>query len=351
MENENKKILILSTDFEQTTVMVMKWLKKFGQAVVRINRETPIKIGTIDLGDKTTDFSIVQNKEVLTLSEVKSYWYRRGGITIKDEHLYIKSEKKELDEIGETYKSYIKDETRELRDYIYYSLENAIPSLGKRYNNLNRNNKLVHFQIARSIGLTIPFTKTISTKEELIACLKANQTIKFVSKAINNGFDISFTLNNESYFYLMYTEDFSTLNIDEIPSTFYPTLIQEKIEKKYEIRIFFLLGKFYSMAIFSQNDDQTQLDFRKYNKTRPNRCVPYNLPQVLKDKLTLFMKRVNLNTGSIDLILNKNGEYVFLEVNPVGQFGMVSIPCNYYLEYEVAKSLINIQLCNPSTNL
>jgi hypothetical protein len=49
---------------------------------------------------------------------------------------------------------------------------------------------------------------------------------------------------------------------------------------------------------------------------------------------------MNLNTGSIDLICTKSGEYVFLEVNPVGQFSMVSFPCNYYLEEKIADLLI-----------
>jgi hypothetical protein len=35
-----------------------------------------------------------------------------------------------------------------------------------------------------------------------------------------------------------------------------------------------------------------------------------------------------------------DGREVFLEVNPVGQFGMVSAPCNYHLEKKVAELLI-----------
>ena len=48
------------------------------------------------------------------------------------------------------------------------------------------------------------------------------------------------------------------------------------------------------------------------------------------------MQALGFNTGSIDLILTPQGEYVFLEINPEGQFGMVSHPCNYYLEREMA---------------
>ncbi len=41
------------------------------------------------------------------------------------------------------------------------------------------------------------------------------------------------------------------------------------------------------------------------------------------------------------MILTPEGKYVFLEINPEGQFGMVSHPCNYYLERELALTFIN----------
>ena len=51
------------------------------------------------------------------------------------------------------------------------------------------------------------------------------------------------------------------------------------------------------------------------------------------------MKLADLDTGSIDMMYSTDGEYYFLEVNPVGQFGMVSYPCNYYIEKEIATIL------------
>ena len=58
-------------------------------------------------------------------------------------------------------------------------------------------------------------------------------------------------------------------------------------------------------------------------------------------KLLKLMKKLGLNFGSIDMIKAKNGEYYFLEVNPVGQFGMVSHPCNFSIEKHLAELLIS----------
>jgi glutathione synthase/RimK-type ligase-like ATP-grasp enzyme len=120
---------------------------------------------------------------------------------------------------------------------------------------------------------------------------------------------------------------------------FFPSLLQHSIPKLYELRIFYLGGDFYSMAIFSQEDEQTKTDFRNYNYQKPNRTVPYKLPQEIEDKLDKFMKEMDLDTGSIDMIVTPRYEYVFLEVNPVGQYEMTSIPCNYYLNEKIAKYL------------
>jgi D-alanine-D-alanine ligase-like ATP-grasp enzyme len=94
------------------------------------------------------------------------------------------------------------------------------------------------------------------------------------------------------------------------------------------------------MAIFSQMDDKTNTDFRKYNIKKPNRNIPFQLPKSIEKKLWQFMQELELNTGSIDIVVDKSNNYYFLEVNPIGQFGMVSFPCNYLLEKKVAEHLI-----------
>jgi hypothetical protein len=39
------------------------------------------------------------------------------------------------------------------------------------------------------------------------------------------------------------------------------------------------------------------------------------------------------------MLVTKENQFVFLEVNPDGQFGMVPHPCNYFIEREIANVL------------
>lgn len=61
-------------------------------------------------------------------------------------------------------------------------------------------------------------------------------------------------------------------------------------------------------------------------------------------KVRAFMKEAKLNIGCLDIIRDETGRYVFLEVNPLGQYLSESAKCNYYLEKNIAEWLIKHDL-------
>jgi ATP-GRASP peptide maturase of grasp-with-spasm system len=191
-------------------------------------------------------------------------------------------------------------------------------------------NKLKVLYEAAKLGIEIPETLVTAKKKLVLEYSSKN----IISKSIYEGFKCKIKNGN----YTLYTEKVVKRNLK---ATFFPTLFQSTIEKEADIRSFYLDGKFYSMAIRSQSAEQTETDFRKYLKDIQNRSFSFKLPTEIEDKLHQLMLKIGLNTGSIDIIFTKDGRFVFLEVNPVGQFGMTSIPCNYYLEKAIAEKLSN----------
>jgi glutathione synthase/RimK-type ligase-like ATP-grasp enzyme len=140
--------------------------------------------------------------------------------------------------------------------------------------------------------------------------------------------------------YFTYTEMLEPQMLQGVGERMAPSFFQRYVEKDFELRIFFLDDDFDAMAIFSQNDEQTKVDYRKYNMANPNRVIPYRLPDAIKSKLSLLASKLGLNTGSFDMIVDKQGEYYFLEVNPVGQFGAHSEDCNLTIERRIAERLL-----------
>lgn len=88
-------------------------------------------------------------------------------------------------------------------------------------------------------------------------------------------------------------------------------------------------------------NEKTKLDFRKYDKSTPNRNIKFKLPENYKKKLKNLMEYYSINTGSIDTLVEKNSNRLyFLEVNPVGQFGGLSFKSNEYIEKTIAEYIV-----------
>lgn len=98
-----------------------------------------------------------------------------------------------------------------------------------------------------------------------------------------------------------------------------PSIFQPYIEKAFELRIVVVGKKLFACAIYSQQSERSREDWRRCDLEHTP-YEPYTLPDEIADKLLKLMERLGLVFGSIDLIVTPSGEYVFLEVNPNGQF-------------------------------
>jgi len=71
------------------------------------------------------------------------------------------------------------------------------------------------------------------------------------------------------------------------------------------------------------------IDYRLPFYLAPFPVEPIELPDKIQKKLFLFMMKSNLLFGCFDFIINKSGNWVFLEVNPTGQFLWIEESCPY----------------------
>lgn len=326
-------IFIHSISKDHTTTEVIRWLIAFGiKDFIRIDSDVEdiefIAYNGVD------SFIISKNGKPVNLFDSKSYWYRRGG-AISFSRSKLKDIKLSYDlNLEKKLIGNISSENLALNDHIKQFLEHSAPVRLGSYRNSSLN-KLHVLNLARQNGIKTPGTYIINTKKDLAQKLKENGSL--ITKAMSEGVNIY----NIDHSYYSYTEEINDSDLVNISDTFFPSLFQKKIDKKFEIRVFFLNDKFYSMVILSQRNKQTEVDFRKYDERKPNRFLPFSLPAEIELKLSALFKALDLNTGSADFVVDKSNEYFFLEINPVGQFSMVSYPCNYYLEKEVAKFLIS----------
>ncbi|UPZ17992.1 grasp-with-spasm system ATP-grasp peptide maturase [Flavobacterium humidisoli] len=331
-------ILILSHNhFDEPTNKVIDWLYFYNANFRRLNGAdfTPEKNFKIDLVNN----KLILDDNAISPIEINVIFYRRwvkpNVVKIDFENYLKRNYTKDEVLLIECYHTYLRSELNAYTNSIFSFFKSKawIPNVHlARRGGINKIDVLLK---AKELGLSIPDTIIASSKEEVLNFIKEYKRI--ITKPISEVAPILYKTTAIS----MYTKEVKITDINKFPNRFFPSLFQKKIDKEFEVRTFIYKRYIYSIAIFSQNDAQTNIDFRNYNFELPNRNVPFLLPKEIETKLFKLMEEIGLNTGSIDIMLDKNGDYIFLEVNPVGQSGMVSVGGNYNLEKIIAEDLIN----------
>ena len=322
-------VLIISQNkYEESTEAVVDWLSYMKVPFYRLNGIDFIKECAIEISKSNFEIKIKD----INLENVNVIWFRRWFSIDDFDKLQLKRTlcDNSIDQLILQLNEVLRGEIKALTSFFFGSFPKE-----KLFNRteVDEINKLLVLKQARELGINIPNTYVLTKKSELE---RLNESTDLITKSIDNANAISI----DGIKYLGYTASLKNLP-KQLRNTFTPSLFQIEIIKKFEIRSFLLKKKFYSMAIFSQESSQTKVDFRKYNFKKPNRTVPYQLPKELEEKLIQLAIYFELGSASFDLIMTKDNEYVFLEVNPGGQFGMVSYPCNYLLEKRIAIELQN----------
>jgi ATP-GRASP peptide maturase of grasp-with-spasm system len=321
-------IAIISKEDDSSTCDVIDWLLHAGKEVIRINAEDALTNITIHINDCNHLSCMAQwGGKLIDFSKLTAFWFRRGFLPFK-----IAIKQNVNTNVLSKIEKHLSEECETVIDFLVHLFDRS-HSLGNYYK--GNANKLISLYTATQVGLKIPQTFITTDKQPLVHFYENNAPC--ISKFIQDV--LTFTTTDCRYFTT--TSRVAIEDVEEMGELFFPSQLQIEIPKRYELRIFYLDRKCYGMAIFSQEDERTHVDFRNYNYVTPNRTVPYKLPVEIENKLIQFMDKMQLDTGSIDMILTPDMEYVFLEVNPVGQYDMVSVPCNYYLHKEIAKYLIN----------
>src|SRR5690606_37104626 len=125
------------------------------------------------------------------------------------------------------------------------------------------------------------------------------------------------------------------------PNYFFPALFQVKVKKAIELRIFAFFDLIFCTAfISSRESNKSEIDVRILIAEGKTESYPFLLPASIKEKINSMMKALKLDMASIDLIIDEEGEYVFLDLNPFGQISMLSDSFSH-LEKDVVNKVID----------
>lgn len=315
-------IYIITEDHDPTTNKVLEYIIGREKSFKRINSTTVSDISFCIEASKDRTTLRIDGKKIKKTDKI---WIRRGRFSFLPE--VIKKD---------DYKiiNYLLHEENSLNKSLELFLQENANITGSYLKEVE-NYKLTHLLLAKKAGFKIPDTLVTSNKKDALLFFEKYRDI--ISKDLRYPPNIYY---EDHILTSTGTLQVTKAHLAKLDDSFFPILLQEKIDKDVELRVFVFRAKIFTMAIFSQQDEKTKTDYRNFDPDNPNRMVPFNLPKQIENKVFNLMEICHLNTGSLDLILDKRGNYFFLEINPQGQLDWLSENCNYYIEKEIAEFLM-----------
>lgn len=173
--------------------------------------------------------------------------------------------------------------------------------------------KPYQLQVAAQVGLDVP--KTLISNRPVSIREFYQQHRPIIAKPVRSGYVVKSGV--ECAVFTTKLED-EVMN-DLSDAALSPTIYQELLPKAYDIRVTIVGRQLFAVSIDSQSDPNAVIDWRKTeNPLLPH--APIELPEPLQRSLLELMSRLSLTYGAIDLVLTPDGRYVFLEINPNGQW-------------------------------
>jgi hypothetical protein len=279
---------------------------------------------TLELGSSERTYSMLRGDGwSVRLADIRSVWLRRPAPP------------KAPGSIEEPLlRRYVEAEARELIAALWLLLEcrwlPASPSLvaAAQY-------KLPQLIRAKELGFTIPPTLLPDCAEQVVAFHEQHRG-RVVSKLLG---PTAFGETMGSIF-SRYTELVTRRDLhasDTIALS--PALFQKYTEKGSELRITIVGDRVFAAEIDSQRTNHTRVDWRRYDHHRQI-YRPHALPESVQRCCLELMRSLGLCYSAIDMILTPDGRYVFLELNPAGEFGWIEDQVGFPISEAIADLLI-----------
>jgi hypothetical protein len=246
--------------------------------------------------DPVTPCGIIQLRDGTTIKSenVSAVWYRRPGTVIVDPSI-----SEEFD------RSFVEKEWGQSLDGFFTVAFRRIvsPPLTQR-----AAIKPLQLKVASEVGLRVPQSLLTSNPEEAIA---------FASKYRGAIIHKAITAPAHRFIDTRAWDPEDLRHIEDLPLC--PTLFQERIHGSGDVRATVIGTQIFAAYLGCGAEVvDSRLDAE-------SSCSAYELPKGVESAILRLMDKLGLAFGTIDIKLADNGEHVFLEVNPQGQFMYIEI--------------------------
>lgn len=245
------------------------------------------------------------------VEQIHSVWWRRPGnatvsADIKDERV----------------RRFAREEAEQFLAGVFESL--GVPIINNPRHQRSASRKPLQLKAAISVGLRIPKT-LLSNDPDRIRHFWSELNGRCIYKAFSSP---SWTALDTRR---MTADDLDSLQ----NAALCPIVVQEEIERICDVRVNIVASELFASKVVPKHPIAT-VDSR-FDMTAV--WEPLTLPPHVAHKLRALMELLKLDYGCIDMRQQPNGEFVFFEINPAGQFLFVEIDTGQPLSAAMARLL------------
>jgi glutathione synthase/RimK-type ligase-like ATP-grasp enzyme len=320
----NPRVLIVTCKEDPHSDVVIRKMNEIGVPLLRLNsedfpKETVVSV-QLDHADRWTgSFQFIHSKRTLQFDDLRSIWYRRP-----ESHSF-------QDGLTEYEAAFATQETQHFMQGIWAQLDCF-------WMNHPSSNRLAGYkpeQLARArrLGLNVP-KSIITNNADHVRQFFHECSGQIITKAFTilppfpgaaGGFprerQHQSTLDAAPEIFLLASVKLTSAHLEQIDKIrYYPQLFQEYIPKAYELRITVIGDDVFACRIDSQNSSRGKHDWRLASFEKSLDYSATTLPQDVEEKLRKYVTSYGLTFAAIDMIVDPDGRYVFLENNPNGNY-------------------------------
>jgi hypothetical protein len=263
-------ILIITHKSDYTADYIINKLNERNIQYKRLNCEDILE----------THYTLSFNPEfkftLLAESQYRSIWYRRTKLP-------------EIEGLNNAERLYVLGETDVFIRNLFLTLPSkwlSVPECVEK-----AENKFLQLQIANEIGFKIPNTIVTNSSHDIKQFYNENNR-SIIIKPISQK-RIQY---NNSDGAMIFTNEVPGLLIEKLESyDLTPTIFQEKLNKEYELRITVVGDKVFPAAVYSQDDKDTLVDWRK----KKLKFYEITIPKDIESKCLKLLNKFGLSFGAI----------------------------------------------------
>lgn len=295
-----KAVLIVSQPLDQHVDAVIRELATYDVDVFRLHPEDVLDTTTITLEICDGEFvgEIRNAQRSVLIENIVGAWFRRPRAP------------KMLGDLAVDILGYCTRQYEETLQSLYATLEDrwlASPDalrLAERKPN--------QLAAAARVGLKTPATLITNDSERAVSFRRGLEGRRCAVKPLHvQG------INYEGNWRMPWTVAWD----DDVPAeaiTLAPAMFQMYVDKAFELRCVVIGNNVFAAKIESQNDVGSQHDWRAAYTDLP--LEPFSLPDDVQSKLLELVEGLNIHFASADFIVTPERDFIFLELNPNGQW-------------------------------